>query len=541
VTTSDLTARDPQSSLPRPSRRRLLPLLGAAAAVAAAVPALASAQGSATELQASQSGQLPGGPSGGFVNYQISHPSGGAVTLTMTYGPFNIVYAHAIGFNVWQNGSKIASASGQSVGAGDKTSGPTATATFTPSASGGAVAIQLFNYSQSAVNYGLMMTQGASSGGSAAAPAPASPATLPPSTASARYVYVGSYTAPSHGQGIYVFRMDPGTGSLTQVQVVTAENPSFVVVDPTNHYLYSTNELGVINKQPGGRFSAYRIDPGTGKLTFLNTVLSQGTYPAHLSVHPHGGYLLGSNYGTGNFPIYRIMANGSIGPMTDNAQDTGVGTGPNSNRQEGPHAHQIVSDPGANHVFGVDLGADKVMVWNLNLTTGKLSPGTVPYAQVASGSGCRHIAFHPNHKFAYVIDEMVSSITAFAYDETRGAFIWLQTVSTLPSSFTGTSSCAEVRVHPTGKWVYGTNRGHDSVAIFAVGPDGRLTSTGWVSSQGKTPRGMNIDPSGTFLYTGNQDSDTIGVFRIDPSNGNLVVSTTISTGTPVDIEFGGPA
>jgi 6-phosphogluconolactonase len=276
-------------------------------------------------------------------------------------------------------------------------------------------------------------------------------------------------------------------------------------------------------------------------LSFLNSVDSMGTYPAHLSVHPSGKYLLGSNYGTGNFPIYQILTDGKIGALTANFQDDGNGTGPNPARQEGPHAHMILTDPGVNHVFGVDLGADKVMAWNLDLADGSLSLNTVHYAGVASGSGCRHMAFHPSKNFAYVINELVSSIDAFSYDPTRGAFIWLQTISTLPRDFTGTSTCAEIRVHPSGNWVYGTNRGHNSIAMYEVDETtGKLRVIGWESTQGQIPRGMNIDPSGTFLYAGNQNSDTIVVFRVERDGELKPTGEVVHTPVPVDIEFGPP-
>ena len=365
-----------------------------------------------------------------------------------------------------------------------------------------------------------------------------------------RYVYVGTYTAPftapggtkpSTAVGIYVYKMDPHDGDLRFVQVVQTENPSFLAIDPAQKYLYCVNELGPDGSgNPLGRVSAWAINQSNGMLSFINTVPTNGTYPAHLSVHPSGKYLLASNYGTGNFPIYRILADGSIGPKTADFQDTGNGTGPNPARQEGPHAHMILTDPGASHVFGVDLGADKVMAWNLDLDTGELTPNTVPYAGVASGAGCRHMAFHPSSKFAYVINELVSSIDAFSYDPARGAFIWIQTISTLPPRFTGTSTTAEIRVHPSGKWVYGTNRGHNSVAMFEVDSHtGTLDIIGWASTRGEIPRGMNIDPSGSFLYAGNQNSDTIAVFRVNLANGKLNPPVEIvHNPVPVDIEFG---
>ncbi len=285
--------------------------------------------------------------------------------------------------------------------------------------------------------------------------------------------------------------------------------------------------------------SAYAISPATGTLTFLNTASASGQFTTHISVHPSGQYVYAANYGTGNFPVYRINANGSIGPMTDLFQSVGNGTGPRPDRQEGPHAHQILTDVGGNHVFGVDLGADKVNALNLNLGTGLFSPNTVPFAPVASGSGPRHMAFHPDGQRAYVLDELASTITVFNYDPVRGALVWKQTISTLPDNFTGNNTTAEIRIHPSGQFLYNTNRGHNSVTMYSVDAiTGELDVIGWESTRGEWPRGMNIDPSGTFLYAANQNTDTIAVFRIQPSNGKLKFSTIVNTPTPVDVEFG---
>jgi len=260
-------------------------------------------------------------------------------------------------------------------------------------------------------------------------------------------------------------------------------------------------------------------------------------------VHPSGQFLLATNYGTGNYPIYEIRANGSIGRKTDDFQGEGNGTGPRPDRQEGPHAHQILTDPAANHVFGVDLGADKVNAWTLDLGTGVLTPNTVPFAPIASGSGPRHMAFHQSRPLAYLLDELASSITAFTYDATRGALVWLQTISTLPPDFTGVNTTAEIRIHPSGQFLYNTNRGHNSVTMYRIdATTGKLSVIGWVSSRGEWPRGMNIDPSGTFLYAANQNTDTIGVFRIDQATGSLTpTGADVHTPTPVDVEFGAPA
>jgi 6-phosphogluconolactonase len=340
-------------------------------------------------------------------------------------------------------------------------------------------------------------------------------------------------THPSVAVGIYVFRMDPNDGGLTPVQIVPASNPSFVALDPSLTHLYSVNE------DLAGRVSAYAVNQAAGTLSFLNTALASGSFTTHLSVHPSGGYVLAANYGTGNFPAFQILPNGSIGPMTALFQSVGNGTGPNPDRQEGPHAHQILTDVDAIHVFGVDLGGDKVNVLNLDLGSGVLSPNTVPFAPVASGSGPRHMAFHPDRQHAYVLNELVSSITVFNYDSARGAFIASQTLSTLPTRFTGFNTTAEIRIHPSGRFLYNTNRGHNSVAAFEIDAEtGQLDVIGWESTRGEWPRGMNIDPSGTFLYAANQNTDTIAVFRIQHSNGKLKLSTVVHTPTPVDVEFG---
>jgi len=286
--------------------------------------------------------------------------------------------------------------------------------------------------------------------------------------------------------------------------------------------------------------STYVINPANGMLTPLNTLVpTNGQDTTHLSVQPSGQYLFAASYTSGNFQVFRIFNDGSIGAMTDNFQSIGNGTGPNPARQEGPHAHQILTDFDGNHVFGVDLGADKVNVWNLDSGTGKLIANTVPLAPIASGSGPRHMAFHPDRQHVYVLSELASSVTVFDYDPVRAAFIWQQTISTLPPDFSGTNTTAEIRIHPNGRFLYNTNRGHNSVTIFEIEPEtGELEVIGWESTRGEWPRGMNVDPSGSFLYAANQNTDNIAVFRIDPASGKLQFGSLVNTPTPVDVEFG---
>jgi 6-phosphogluconolactonase len=312
-----------------------------------------------------------------------------------------------------------------------------------------------------------------------------------------------------------------------------AQNPSFLAFDPGLRHLYSVNEM------TDGGVSAYLVNQANGTLTFLNSASTNGKDTTHLSVQPSGQYLFAASYTSGNFQVFPILGDGSIGLMTDNFQSIGNGTGPNPARQEGPHAHQILTDLDGNHVFGVDLGADKVNVWNLNPVTGKLIENTVPFVPIASGSGPRHMAFHPDRLHAYVLSELASSVTVFDYDPVRAALIWKQTISTLPPDFAGTNTTAEIRIHPSGQFLYNTNRGHNTVTMFEIDPDtGELDVIGWESTRGEWPRGMNIDPSGTFLYAANQNTDNIAVFRIQPANGKLKFSTLVNTPTPVDVEFG---
>jgi len=360
----------------------------------------------------------------------------------------------------------------------------------------------------------------------------------------ARIVYVGSYTAPdlapegrrpSTARGISVFAMRPSDGHLELLQIVPTKNPSYVALDPSMTHLYCVNQYEILDESPSGRVSAFAIDAG-GRLAFLNTRPTHGAHPAHVSVHPSGRYLLVSNYG-GEYQAYALLAgDGAIGPASGRVSATGHG--PNAERQEAAHPHQTITDPDGRFVFGVDLGADRIFVWRFDPAIGALTPhGEVA---VLPGSGPRHMVFHPSRRFAYVLNELAASITAMSYDAERGVLEPRETISTLPPGFAGTKSASELRMHPSGRFLYGTNRGHDSVATFAIDAStGALSSIGWVPTQGETPRGMNVDPTGTFLYAANQNSDTIVIFRIDVASGKLTpTGEIVRTPNPVDIAFG---
>lgn len=382
---------------------------------------------------------------------------------------------------------------------------------------------------------------------------PAATAESAPMTAAASsmFVYVGTYTEPSangKAEGIYVYRMDPSSGALTKVRTIAGVvNPSFLAFDPTQRFLYACNETETFEGRPGGAVSAFAVDASAGNLTLLNKQPTYGAFPAHLTVDPTGKYALVANYGGGNVAVYPIGADGRLGAASDVVQNTGAG--PNPARQEAAHAHMIAFDLSGRYALLVDLGIDKTLVYRLDISTGKLNANDIAtelgvtqqsYAQSAPGAGPRHIAFHPTNRYAYVINELGSTIDVFGWDAAAGTLTPLQNISTLPAGFTGASTTAEVVVHPSGRFLYGSNRGHDSIAIFSIDPSsGRLTALGHEPTQGKTPRNFAIDPTGTFLLAANQNSDNVVTFRIDQSTGKLAATGNIAPiPTPVCLLFG---
>jgi 6-phosphogluconolactonase len=346
-------------------------------------------------------------------------------------------------------------------------------------------------------------------------------------------VFVGTYTNNTKSEGVYAFRMDDTTGAWTRIpqSIPKITNPSFLVADRKNHRLFATAEVGE------GQVAAFRYDPESGALTFVNQQASQGADPCHLSVLKTGSHVLVANYSSGTFAILPVNPDGSLRPASDTAHDSG--TGPNKARQEGPHAHSINLDASNKLAYGCDLGVDKIMIFRPNPKTGKLVANDPASASVHPGGGPRHFAFHPKKPIVYSINELDCTVTVFAWDKASGALRELQTITTLPRPYQPTDSCADVHVSADGKFLYGSNRGHDSIAIFAIGNDGKLTTVGNEPTQGKTPRNFAIDPSGNFLFAANQNSDTIVVFRIDKSTGKLTATgTKIEVPAPVCIVFG---
>ncbi len=355
------------------------------------------------------------------------------------------------------------------------------------------------------------------------------------------FVYVGTYTGGQGraSEGIYVFRFDTTTGKASApLLAAKSVNPSFLALHPGGKYLYAANEVSEFAGKGVGAVGAFAIDRENGKLTLINQASSAGSGPAHLTVDRAGKCVLVANYGGGSVAALPIKADGSLGEPASSIQHTGMSVDPN--RQKEPHAHSINVSPDNRFAFAADLGLDKVLVYKLDASHAGLTANDPPFVTVSPGSGPRHFAFHPGGKFAYVINEMLCTMTAFSYDAKRGELKAIQTVSTLPvgESVKPGYSTAEVVAHPNGKFLYGSNRGHDTIAVFAIGADGKITLIQNAPAEVKIPRNFNLDPTGQWLITAGQSSDTLAVFRVDPQTGKLeFTGTKIEVGAPVCVKF----
>jgi len=336
-------------------------------------------------------------------------------------------------------------------------------------------------------------------------------------------IYIGTYTGPS-SKGIYAFRFNAETGKATSLGLAAATtNPSFLAIDPNKKFLYAVNEVSEYEGQKTGGVSAFAVDSKTGKLSFVNEVSSEGPGPCHITLDRTGKYVLVANYDGGSLAAYPVLDDGRLGKPSANIQHSGHGADPE--RQAKPHAHWIGLSPDNRFALAVDLGLDKVLVYRFDQAKGRLVPNDPAFAGVDAGAGPRHFTLDPSGKFGYVINELGSSISAFSYDAKAGILHTVQTISTLPQDFKGKNDTAEIVVHPNGKFLYGSNRGHDSIAVFAIDPaKGTLKPIDYVSTQGKTPRNFEIDPSGSYLFAADQDSDKVVVFRIDAESGRLTAT-----------------
>lgn len=356
----------------------------------------------------------------------------------------------------------------------------------------------------------------------------------------ARYAYVGSYTKDPPGGGsdnpvgLSVFRVDPDTGAFTLIQQVPSANPSFVALHPSGRFLYVVNEIDDYGGSRAGSAEAYAISPGTGTISLLNRQSVVGHIPAHLAVDPSGRHLVVANYMGGNFVALPIEADGRLGPAS--GEFANKGSGPDPERQEAPHPHAVTFDPAGRYIATADLGIDKVQI--LRLEGGRLF--LVSEASMAPGAGPRHVAFHRDGRILYVLNELNATITALEYDPATGELgRGLQTVATEPAGYAGPQSTAEIAVHPDGRFLYASNRGHNSIASFGIDPSsGLLSPIGHTTAGIAFPRNFAIDPGGTWLYVANQKGDDIVQFRIDRETGRLTPTGTVTRSiTPVAIVF----
>ena len=361
-----------------------------------------------------------------------------------------------------------------------------------------------------------------------------------PSAKRGKYLfYVGTYTEEgSKSKGIYAFRYDASSGRITPLGLAAeTTNPSFVALHPNGRFLYAVNEVQNYKGPNSGGVSAFAIDRASGKLTFLNEVPSRGADPCYITVDQTGKFVLVANYTGGSIAAFPVMGDGKLGEASAFVQH--IGHGPNPKRQESAHAHSIDLSPDNRFAMVDDLGLDKLLVYKFDSAKGSLSPNEPPYSKVDPGAGARHFALHPTHRFAYVVNEMGKTVTAFSSDLQSGTFQPLQTISTLPKNFTGENDDAEIEVHPSGKFLYASNRGHDSIAVFAIDPNkGTLTPVEYTLTKGKTPRSFEIDPTGTLLFAENQESNNIVIFRINAKTGHLTrTGKVLEVASPVCVKF----
>ena len=351
------------------------------------------------------------------------------------------------------------------------------------------------------------------------------------------WVYVAAYPRPV-SKGIYAYRFDPGSGKVTPLGVAAVTvNPEFFAVHPNHRVLFVANEYDNPGES-GNTVSSFAIDAGTGKLTLLNKISARGDGPCSIVVDKTGRNLLLTNCGSGSVAVLPIATDGRLGEATAFIQHEGSSVNPM--RQKGPHAHGIVLSPDNRFALVSDLGLDKVLVYRFDAAKGTLAPNDPPFAKVAPGAGSRHLAFHPNGKIVYCISEMASSMTTFEYAAGGGTLKEIQTVSTLPADFKGTNTAAEVEVNRAGTVLYGSNRGHDSIAVFSIDPrQFTLTPLERVPTQGRMPRYFGIDPTGKYMFAANQGSDDVVVFAVDAKSGKLTPTGTVLTDAPqpICVEF----
>jgi len=370
------------------------------------------------------------------------------------------------------------------------------------------------------------------------------------------FAYVGSYSRPQgpdnsigRGQGIYIFEMNPADGALTQREIIRRDtNPSFTALDSARKHLYSVDWIPDYQGTNSGSVSAYSVDRASGHLTLLNTVSSEGANPTHLSIHPSGKFVLVASYFGGTVAVLPIHENGELGPATDVVHDQGT-VGPERaasappgsfaiSGHDHPHAHMVLPDAAGRFVLAADLGLDCIFVWKFDAEKGKLIPSDPPSVALPPGDGPRHFAFHPSGRWFYSLQEEGSTVVVFDYDPDHGRLTAKQTASSLPKGFAGSNFPAELMVSSDGRFLYASNRLHDSVAWFSISASGTLSYRGEEWTRGDHPRAFNFDPTGNFFYVCNQFADAITTFRINGTTGALTFTGQYTpVGSPASIIF----
>lgn len=376
------------------------------------------------------------------------------------------------------------------------------------------------------------------------------------------FVYVGTFSSPlkdvlptqvdlppGNGRGIHIFEFAPETGKLTSLGTYDlGTSPSCLAADPSGKFLYSANETDRVGESGEGTVSAFSIDSKSGQLTLLNTVKSGGAGPTYVSLHPNGKFLLVANYFGGSVSVLPVLPSGQLAEASDVKNAPGpIGPARAKNAPPGSfafsghdrtHAHMIQSDPSGKFVLHVDLGEDRIYVWDFDATAGKLNPAATPFVTLPPGDGPRHFHFHPNGKWFYSIQEEGSTLVLFDYDPNSGGLKERQTISTLPPGYAGSNFCSEILVSHDGKFVYAGNRLHDSIGIFAISATGELSYVGEEWTRGNYPRSFTFDPTGSFLYCCNQRADNVTVFRVDRRSGLLqFTGHYVAVGNPSIVTF----
>lgn len=349
-------------------------------------------------------------------------------------------------------------------------------------------------------------------------------------------LYIGSY-ADSADAGIYLYEFSIPDREFRKIQEIRGHrNPSFLALHPEGDFLYAVNEIAGFKGENSGSVTAFSVEAGTGRLTFINSQPSLGAHPCHISVLPDGNHVAVANYSGGSVALLPVAGNGALEKPSGFAQHEG--SGPDSRRQRSAHAHSVYPFGDGSAIIAADLGTDMVMIYRSG-DTGSLDPAYPnPSVSMKPGSGPRHIAIHPAGRWIYVINELNSTITRIDFDENSGSFSVMESVSTLPEKFEDENYCADIRIHPGGRFLYASNRGHNSIAVFELAPDGAPVLVSHEPSGGDWPRNFNIDPSGSLLMAANQRSGNIAVFEIDRDTGLLEkTDAELRIDQPVCVEF----